>query len=184
MCFEVAHAIGFSQWLMTDFHERRIHSAFGDLGGRTLKSVRGAECGVQSLNTEFFRQCRSTALQKTIRYSPLAIHCRFGFNWRVVLPHDRNLNKFGCSGEQPSSFVPARPKFFRHGRAVPSRKTIRHSLFATRCRFGSAGALPSQFIPSPVPRPAPRFKSVATKNEACYLSCALRVESLGLGLFL
>jgi hypothetical protein len=42
MCFEVAHAIGFSQWLMTDFHERRIHSAFGDLGGQTLKSVRGA----------------------------------------------------------------------------------------------------------------------------------------------
>jgi hypothetical protein len=42
MCFEVAHAIGFSQWLMTDFHERRIHSAFGDLGGQTLKSVRVA----------------------------------------------------------------------------------------------------------------------------------------------
>ena len=86
MCFEVAHAIGFSQWLMTDFHERRIHSAFARVN---LKSVRGAECRVQSLNTEFFRQCRSTALQKTIRYSPLATRCRFGFNWRVVLPHDR-----------------------------------------------------------------------------------------------
>jgi len=132
MCFEVSHAIGFSQWLMTDFHERRIHSAFGDLGGRTLKSVRGAECGVQSLNTEFFRQCRSTALQKTIRYSLLATRCRFGFNWRVVLPHDRNLNKFDCSGEQPSSFVPARPKFFGTAEPCPPEKPFatRYSLIA------------------------------------------------------
>jgi hypothetical protein len=38
--------------------------------------------------------------------------------------------------------------------------TIRYSLFATRCRFGSAGASPSQFIPSPVPRPTTRSVSV------------------------
>jgi hypothetical protein len=60
-------------------------------------------------------------------------------------------------------------KFLGSARALPSRKTfanrqllfavhyslfaIRHSPFATHCRFGSAGALPSQFIPSPVPRP-------------------------------
>jgi hypothetical protein len=41
--------------------------------------------------------------------------------------------------------------------------TIRYSPFATRCRFGSAGALPSQFIPPLVPRPV--FKSVATKTK-------------------
>jgi hypothetical protein len=29
-------------------------------------------------------------------------------------------------------------------------------------KFGSAGASPSQFIPSLVPRPTPRFKSVST----------------------
>jgi len=40
-----------------------------------------------------------------------------------------------------------------------------HPLFATRhsLPFGSAGASPSQFIPSLVPRP--RFKSVATKTK-------------------
>jgi hypothetical protein len=41
--------------------------------------------------------------------------------------------------------------------------TSRQSLIAIRCRFGSAGASPSQFIPSLVPRP--RFKSVATKTK-------------------
>jgi hypothetical protein len=58
-------------------------------------------------------------------------------------------------------------KFLGSARALPSRKkqsliascylpfTIRYSPFATRCRFGSAGASPSQFIPSPVPRPTP-----------------------------
>jgi hypothetical protein len=96
-------------------------------------------------------------------YSPFTIRYRFGFNWRVVLPHDRNLNKFGCSGEQPSSFVPARPKFFGTAEPCPPEKpsATRHSLFANRCHFGSAGASPSQFIPSPVPRPSPRFKLVA-----------------------
>jgi hypothetical protein len=76
----------------------------------------------------------------TIRYSPVA--AIFGFNWRVVLPHDQKLDEFGCSGDQPSSFVPARPKFFGTAEAVPSRKTIRylllavhHSLFASRCHF-------------------------------------------------
>jgi hypothetical protein len=62
------------------------------------------------------------------RYSPVA--AIFGFNWRVVLPHDQKLDEFGCSGEQPSSFVPARPKFFRHGRSRALQKN--HSLLATR----------------------------------------------------
>jgi hypothetical protein len=77
------HATGFSQWLMTDFDERRIHSA---------KILEGAS--------------------------------------------------------------PDAPKFFGSAGALPSRKTICHSLFATlrrfarqepRCRFGSAGASPSHF---------------------------------------
>ena len=41
-------------------------------------------------------------------------------------------------------------------------------LFATRHSlpfFGSAGASPSQFIPSLVPRPTTRFKSVAMKTN-------------------
>jgi hypothetical protein len=55
-------------------------------------------------------------------------------------------------------------KFLGSARACPPEKqsltascylpfTIRYSPFATHCRFGSAEALPSQFIPSPVPRP-------------------------------
>jgi len=40
---------------------------------------------------------------------------------------------------------------------------VHYSPFATRYRFGSAGALPSQFIPPLVPRPV--FKSVATKTK-------------------
>jgi hypothetical protein len=73
--------------------------------------------------------------------------------------------------------------------------TIRHLLFAIRCspftsrqspfaaisrladlpisrfadKFGSAEASLSQLVH--------RLKSVSTKNEACYLGCALRVES-------
>jgi hypothetical protein len=90
--------------------------------------VRGAECGCQA---KIFGNAGALP-HKTTRYSLFAIRCRFGFNWRVVLPHDRKLDEFGCSGEQPSSFVPARPKFFRHGRAVPSRKTIRYSPLAIR----------------------------------------------------
>jgi hypothetical protein len=41
------------------------------------------------------------------RYSPFTIRYRFGFNWRVVLQHDRI--------------------FFGTAEAVPSRKTIRYS---------------------------------------------------------
>jgi hypothetical protein len=126
--------------------------------------VRGAECGCQA---KIFGNAGALPHKTTryslfaIRYSPVA--AIFGFNWRVVLPHDRNLNKFGCLGEQPSSFVPARPKFFGTAEPCPPEKpsATRHSLFANRCHFGSAGASPSQFIPSPVPRPSPRFKLVA-----------------------
>jgi len=39
--------------------------------------------------------------------------------------------------------------------------TIRYSPFAARCRFGSAGASPSQFFPSLVPRPLVPLKPVA-----------------------
>jgi hypothetical protein len=43
-------------------------------------------------------------------------------------------------------------KFFGSAGALPSRKN--YSPLATRCRFGSAGASPSQFRPpSRVPRP-------------------------------
>jgi len=35
--------------------------------------------------------------------------------------------------------------------------TIRYSPFATRCRFGSAGASPSQIFPSLVPHPSSRW---------------------------
>jgi hypothetical protein len=46
------------------------------------------------------------------RYSPFTIRYRFGFNWRVVLQHDRI--------------------FFGTAEAVPSRKTIRYSPLAIR----------------------------------------------------
>jgi hypothetical protein len=67
-----------------------------------------------------------------IRYSLFAIRRRFGFNWRVVLLHDRNLNKFGCSGEQPSSLIPTRPKFFGTAEPCPPEKTICYSPLAIR----------------------------------------------------
>jgi hypothetical protein len=67
-----------------------------------------------------------------IRYSLFAIRRRFGFNWRGVLPHDRNLNKFGCSEEQPSSLIPARPKFFGTAEPCPPEKTICYSPLAIR----------------------------------------------------
>jgi hypothetical protein len=93
--------------------------------------VRGAECGCQA---KIFGNAGALPHKTTryslfaIRYSPVA--AIFGFNWRVVLPHDQKLDEFGCSGEQPSSFVPARPKFFRHGRSRALQKN--HPLFATR----------------------------------------------------
>ena len=63
---------------MTDFSERRIYSAFGRANLPVSQNL-SAECRVQSLNTEIFRQCRSTALQKNhslfaIRYSPFNFH--------------------------------------------------------------------------------------------------------------
>jgi hypothetical protein len=98
-----------------------------------------------------------------IRYSLFAIRRRFGFNWRVMLLHDRNLNKFGCSGEQPSSLIPTRPKFFGTAEPCPPEKPICYSplairyslpfyqsLIAIRRRFGRSLALP--FFSSLVPR--------------------------------
>jgi hypothetical protein len=62
---KTAHATGFSQWLMTnllstEFIRRKI--------------LEGASPDAPKI----FRQCGSTALQKTIRYSLLATRCRFG----------------------------------------------------------------------------------------------------------
>jgi hypothetical protein len=59
------HATGFSQWLMTDFPERRIHSA---------KILEGASPDAPRI----FRQCRSTALQKN--HLPIAIRHSLPFN--------------------------------------------------------------------------------------------------------
>jgi hypothetical protein len=168
----------------------------------------GARCGVR-LSSQNFRQCRSTATQN---YSLLAIRQSLPFLALTGGSCSRTTeNKFGCSGEQPSSFVPARPKFFgtaepcppekpsatcyspftiryrfgfnwrvvlphdrkqirllrraafqfrsrtteifRHGRAVPSRKTIRHSPLAIRYslpfRLGRSLAFPIHSVPRP-----------------------------------
>jgi len=83
-----------------------IHSA---VVKANLKSVRGAECEVQLLNTGIFGSAGALPPRKVIHQSLIA-----------------------------SCYLPF---------------TIRYSPFATRCRFGSAGALPSQFIPPLVPRP-------------------------------
>jgi hypothetical protein len=72
------------------------------------------------------------------------------------------LKKFSVMLEGTSPDV---PKIFGSAEALPSRKTTRYSPLATRRRFGSAGASPSQFIPSLAPRPTPRFKLVATKTK-------------------
>jgi hypothetical protein len=80
------------------------------------------------------------------------------------------------------------PKIFGSAGALPSRKTTRYSPFAIRCCFGSAGASLSQFIPSLVPRPTPRFKLVATKTKPVkqankklrVLGCAFREKALTL----
>ena len=74
--------------------------------------MRSAECGVQLLGTEIFRQCKGTALQKS--HPPVA------------------------NRQSPFAVV-----------------------------FGSAGTSPSQFIPSLVPRPTPRFLVGGYENEAC-----------------
>ena len=102
-----------------------------------------------------------------IRYSLFAIRRRFGFNWRVMPPHDRNLNKFGCSGEQLSSLIPTRPKFFGTAEPCPPEKpsATRHSLFATRCRFGSAGASSSHFS-----RPSSHALRSVESQHSCSVS--------------
>jgi len=72
-----------------------------------------------------------------------------------VLPHDRNLNEFGCSGEQPSSLIPARPKFF--GTAEPCPPEKNHLLLATR--YSLLAVVLAQQEPRPpiflVPRTTP-----------------------------
>jgi hypothetical protein len=89
---------------------------------------------VQLLSKFFFGSAGALPSRKplAIRYSLFAIRRRFGFNWRVVLLHDRNLNKFGCSGEQPSSLIPTRPKFFGTAEPCPPEKTICYSPLAIR----------------------------------------------------
>ena len=160
---------------MTDFHERRIHSAFGDLGERTLKSVRGAECGVR-LNTEIL-----SAVQKhcppenhllfATRYSLLTTRCRFGFNWRVVLPHNRK--QIRLLRRAALQFRSRKTEIFRHGRAVLSGKnhlllSTRHSLLAAV--FGSAGASPSHFCPPT------EVGGCETEPAIWVARCGLRVE--------
>ncbi|MFA0735697.1 MAG: hypothetical protein OGMRLDGQ_002197 [Candidatus Fervidibacter sp.] len=68
----------------------------------------------------------------------------------------------GASPDAPKKFSvmlegtsPDVPKIFGSAGALPSRKTTRYSPLAIRCCFGSAGASPSHFIPSLVPRPTP-----------------------------
>jgi len=58
------------------------------------------------------------------------------------------------------------PKIFGSAGALPSRKTTRYSPFATRCRFGSAGASPSHsFRPaSHAPRPVLIQRSVSASS--------------------
>jgi hypothetical protein len=65
-CLETFHATGFSQWLMTNFF---LSTEF-----IRRKILEGASPDAPKI----FRQCGSTALQKTIRYSLLATRCRFG----------------------------------------------------------------------------------------------------------
>jgi hypothetical protein len=65
------HATGFSQWLMTGFNERRIHSAFGRANLQVSLRFRNWKAHLP-MRRKIFRQCRSTALQKN--YSLLAIH--------------------------------------------------------------------------------------------------------------
>jgi hypothetical protein len=52
---------------------------------------------------------------------------------------------------------PNAPKFSAAQEHCPPEKTIRHSLLAICCRFGSAGASPSHFIH--------RLKSMATEQS-------------------
>jgi hypothetical protein len=107
-----------------------------------------------------------------IRYSPIAV-------------------VFGSAGASPSHFISSRVPRPVLSQCLPKRSLLKqaeklegaspdapnfsavrercppenHSPFATRCRFGSAGASPSHFISSLVPRPTTRFKSVSTKTK-------------------
>jgi hypothetical protein len=75
------HATGFSQWLMTNFSERRIHSA---------KILDGASLDAPKI----FSSAGALPSRKTTRYSPFATRCRFGS--AVALPslqtEVRNMN--------------------------------------------------------------------------------------------
>jgi hypothetical protein len=91
--------------------------------------VRGAECGCQA---KIFGNAGALPHKTTryslfaIRYSPVA--AIFGFNWRVVLPHNRK--QIRLLRRAALQFRSRTTEIFRHGRAVPSRKTIRHLLLA------------------------------------------------------
>jgi hypothetical protein len=54
-----------------------VPKLFGRAGARTLHRLTKLEVASPDA-LKIFRQCRSTALQKTIRYSLLATRCRFG----------------------------------------------------------------------------------------------------------
>jgi hypothetical protein len=81
------------------------------------------------------------------------------------------------------------PKFLGSAVALPSRKVIYQSLIAShlRRRFGLAGASPSQFILSLVPRPSSHSKSAlrflrhqlqvrtrSTNGFYCTINCGLK----------
>ena len=154
--------------------------------------VRGAECGCQA---KIFGNAGALPHKTTryslfaIRYSPVA--AIFGFNWRVVLPHNRKQirllrraalqfrsrtteifsarqsralqknHSLLATRRSPFAIVLAltggscssTTEFFRHGRAVPSRKTIRHSPLAIRYslpfRLGRSLAFPIHSVPRP-----------------------------------
>jgi hypothetical protein len=62
------------------------------------------------------------------RYSPVA--AIFGFNWRVVLPHDRK--QIRLLRRAALQFRSRTTEIFRHGRSRALQKNHRHSLLATR----------------------------------------------------
>jgi hypothetical protein len=116
--------------------------------------------------TKFFRQCGSTALQKS--HSPVASRYSLPF-WL-----GRSLALPFLLGSKPDDFnhdgVSPKPRYWRahllmrrnsfgSAGALPSRKVIHQSPVAIRCRFGSAGASPSQF-----PCFSPRSKRITLRR--------------------
>ena len=71
--------------------------------------MRSAKCGAQLLNTENFRQCKNTAIQKNYcfasRHSLLAIRCRFTIRQSLIAIR----RHFGSAGASPSHFLPRPP---------------------------------------------------------------------------